>query len=122
MGFDLFTAVIAVALAAILTWLTLRFFFAQRQGTAAKQEQGMQSADIIVKGGYEPSLITMKPGVPITLHFDRQETGECTSHVVFSDLGLDAMLPGNAATGARTRRLPLRLRHEYGPRHAPCRG
>lgn len=98
MGFDLFTAVIAVALAAILTWLTLRFFFAQRQGTAAKQEQGMQSADIIVKGGYEPSLITMKPGVPITLHFDRQETGECTSHVVFSDLGLDAMLPGNAHT------------------------
>jgi Cu+-exporting ATPase len=98
MGFDLFTAVIAVVLAAILTWLTLRFFFAQRQGTAAKQEQGMQSADIIVKGGYEPSLITMKPGVPITLHFDRQETGECTSHVVFSDLGLDAMLPGNAHT------------------------
>lgn len=98
MGFDLFTAVIAVALAAILTWLTLRFFFAQRQGTAAKQEQGTQSADIIVKGGYEPSLITMKPGVPITLHFDRQETGECTSHVVFSDLGLDAMLPGNAHT------------------------
>lgn len=98
MGFDLFTAVIAVVLAIILTWLTLRFFFAKRQGTAAKQEQGMQSADIIVKGGYEPSLITMKPGVPITLHFDRQETGECTSHVVFSDLGLDAMLPGNAHT------------------------
>ncbi len=98
MGFDLFTAVIAVVLAAILTWLTLRFFFARQEGTAAKQEQGMQSADIIVKGGYEPSLITMKPGVPITLHFDRQETGECTSHVVFSDLGLDAMLPGNAHT------------------------
>ncbi len=98
MGFDLFIAATAVVLAVIATWLTLRFFFAKREGTAAKQEQGMQSADIIVKGGYEPSLITMKPGVPITLHFDRQETGECTSHVVFSDLGLDAMLPGNAHT------------------------
>ena len=98
MGFDLFIAATAVMLAIIATWLTLRFFFAKREGTAAKQEQGMQSADIIVKGGYEPSLITMKPGVPITLHFDRQETGECTSHVVFSDLGLDAMLPGNAHT------------------------
>lgn len=98
MGFDLFIAAIAVVLAIIATWLTLRFFFAKREGTAAKQEQGMQSADIIVKGGYEPSLITMKPGVPITLHFDRQETGECTSHVVFSDLGLDAMLPGNEHT------------------------
>ncbi|MCF2561799.1 HAD-IC family P-type ATPase [Bifidobacterium boum] len=98
MGFDLFIAATAVVLAIIATWLTLRFFFAKREGTAAKQEQGMQSADIIVKGGYEPSLITMKPGVPITLHFDRQETGECTSHVVFSDLGLDAMLPGNAHT------------------------
>ena len=98
MGFDLFIAATAVVLAIIATWLTLRFFFAKREGTAAKQEQGMQSADIIVKGGYEPSLITMKPGVPITLHFDRQETGECTSHVVFSDLGLDTMLPGNAHT------------------------
>ena len=98
MGFDLFIAATAVMLAIIATWLTLRFFFAKREGTAAKQEQGMQSADIIVKGGYEPSLITRKPGVPITLHFDRQETGECTSHVVFSDLGLDAMLPGNAHT------------------------
>ena len=98
MGFDLFIAATAVVLAIIATWLTLRFFFAKREGTAAKQEQGMQSADIIVKGGYEPSLITMKPGVPITLHFDRQETGECTSHVVFSNLGLDAMLPGNAHT------------------------
>ena len=98
MGFDLFIAATAVVLAIIATWLTLRFFFAKREGTAAKQEQGMQSADIIVKGGYEPSLITMKPGVPITLHFDRQETGECPSHVVFSDLGLDAMLPGNAHT------------------------
>ena len=52
MGFDLFIAATAVMLAIIATWLTLRFFFAKREGTAAKQEQGMQSADIIVKGGY----------------------------------------------------------------------
>lgn len=40
----------------------------------------------------------MQAGIPITLRFDRKETGECTSHVVFPDLGTDTMLPGNETT------------------------
>lgn len=48
----------------------------------------------------------MRTGTPITLTFDRQETGECTSHVVFADLGLDAMLPGNATTDVELPALP----------------
>ena len=55
-------------------------------------------AQITVKGGYSPALVEVKAGMPVQLVFDRQETGECTSHVVFSDLGIDAHLPGNKVT------------------------
>lgn len=98
MGFNIFTVGIAVVTAALLTWLILRFFFAKQEGKAATVENGKQSALITVKGGYNPSTIDMRAGTPITLTFDRQETGECTSHVVFSDLAIDAILPGNEKT------------------------
>ena len=49
-------------------------------------------------GWYSPDIVTMQAGIPITLRFDRKETGECTSHVVFPDLGTDTMLPGNETT------------------------
>jgi Cu+-exporting ATPase len=98
MGFNLFVASVAIVAAAIVTWLILRFFFARQRGTAGTMRDGTQTAVITVKGGYSPALVTMKSGTPITLTFDRQETGECTSHVVFSDLALDAALPGNQRT------------------------
>lgn len=88
----------AIIIAALLTWGILRFFFAPRKGKAGTLSDGVQTATITVKGGYSPAVIEMRAGIPITLTFDRQESGECTSHVVFGDLGLDAMLPGNTAT------------------------
>lgn len=95
---DLPAAITATVVAALLTWGILRFFFAPRKSTAGKMAGGMQTATITVKGGYSPAVIEMRAGIPITLTFDRQESGECTSHVIFGDLGLDAMLPGNTTT------------------------
>lgn len=99
---------IAAAFTAGILW----FFFAKQRGTAGElaDDGGSQSATITVKGGYSPAVVTMRAGVPTTLRFDRQETGECTSHVVFADLGLDAMLPGNAVTEVR---LPALAAGEY---------
>ena len=101
MQFDIFTIGAALIGAALLTWLILRFFFGARKATQGEMTDGEQRATITVKGGYSPDVVTMRAGVPIVLNFDRQETGECTSHVVFGDLGLDAMLPGNTATEVR---------------------
>ena len=100
MELSIFSAATALIAAAALTWLVLRFFFGTQKATAGAMDASgeRQSATITVKGGYSPAVISMRTGTPITLTFDRQETGECTSHVVFADLGLDAMLPGNATT------------------------
>ena len=92
---------------------TAVLFGTQKATAGAMDASGeRQSATITVKGGYSPAVISMRTGTPITLTFDRQETGECTSHVVFADLGLDAMLPGNATTTwnyRRCRRANIRL-------------
>ncbi len=53
----------------------------------------MQTAHITVKGGYAPAVVQVPAGSPIRLDFDRQESGECSSHVVFPDLGIDRALP-----------------------------
>ncbi|MBT1173271.1 HAD-IC family P-type ATPase [Bifidobacterium sp. MA2] len=101
MELNIFTIAASLIGAALLTWLIVRFFFGTRASAHGEMGDGEQRATITVKGGYSPDVVTMRTGVPIVLDFDRQETGECTSHVVFGDLGLDAMLPGNAATEVR---------------------
>ena len=108
MEFSIFSTVAALIVAAALTWLVLRFFFGTQKATAGAMDASgeRQSATITVKGGYSPAVVSMRAGTPITLTFDRQETGECTSHVVFADLGLDAMLPGNATTDVELPALP----------------
>lgn len=106
MDFNIFLIAVAIVIAAALTWLILKFFFTPQQGEEGTLEGNQQSAVIIVQGGYSPSVVTMRAGIPITLTFDRRETGECTSHVVFSDLGLDAMLPGNDITDVTLPALP----------------
>jgi Cu+-exporting ATPase len=51
-----------------------------------------------VKGGYAPDRIEVRQGVPVRLNFDRQETGDCTSRVVFADFGINRTLPAFATT------------------------
>ena len=106
----MFQIVAAALAAALLTWAIVRFFFGAHKTVSGDMADGEQRATITVQGGYSPAEVTMRAGVPITLTFDRRETGECTSHVVFADLGLDAMLPGNTATEVK---LPALSAGEY---------
>jgi plastocyanin domain-containing protein len=46
-----------------------------------------------VRGGYEPSIIHVRAGVPVRLIFLREETASCSEQVVFPDFGKSAMLP-----------------------------
>lgn len=84
----------AILVTAGLLW----FFFSPQRGAKTVIEGNEQSIDVEVKGGYSPALIHAQAGKELRIHFDRKETGECTSHVVFSDLGIDATLPGNRST------------------------
>ncbi|MGH8937304.1 MAG: heavy metal translocating P-type ATPase [Acidimicrobiia bacterium] len=54
---------------------------------------GVQEVVVTVKGGYLPDRIRVREGVPVRLTFDRRESGECTSRVVFPDFGVNRAIP-----------------------------
>ncbi|WP_225838790.1 heavy metal translocating P-type ATPase [Streptomyces sp. NK08204] len=94
---DVVVALVAAGLVAALGW----FFFGPRTSRTARIEGGVQRAEVTVRGGYSPDVIVVRQGIPAELVFDRQETGECTSRVVFPDLHLSAALPAYARTTVR---------------------
>ncbi|MGC5041132.1 heavy metal translocating P-type ATPase [Streptomyces sp. DT190] len=91
---DVVVVVFAAVLIAGLGW----FFFGPRRARTALIEGGMQRVEVTVRGGYSPDVIKVRQGVPVELVFDRQESGECTSRVVFPDLRVSAGLPAYART------------------------
>ena len=89
---------IALIMALLVTAGVLWFFFAPRKAYRAPLRDGVQEAVVEVKGGYSPAVIEAEAGVPLRLIFDREEDGECSSHVVFSDFGVDLALPAFRTT------------------------
>ena len=87
---DRWTAVVAGA--AMLAFLSV-FFFGKRSAVEAESR-----ITIVVDGGYSPDLIVARRGVPLTLIFDRRDTGPCTDEIVLPDFGIRRSLP----TGRRT--------------------
>ena len=83
----------AIIVALAVTVAVLWFFFAPRKAFRARVDNGVQEAVVEVKGGYSPAVIEAEAGLPLRLIFDRKEDGECSSHVVFSDFGVDLALP-----------------------------
>jgi Cu+-exporting ATPase len=104
---DIVVVLAAVAALAGLGW----FFFGPRKATAAVLAGGVQRLEVTVKGGYRPEVIRVRQGVPVELTFDRQESGDCTSRVVFPDLRVSAALPAWQRT---TVRLDPREAGEFG--------
>src|SRR5262252_1305617 len=91
---DLSVIAAGATLNAQLAW----YFFGPRKAGTAQLVDGVQEAQVTVKGGYSPDLIRVKQNVPLRIAFDRQESGECTSRVVFPDFELNRALPANAET------------------------
>jgi P-type Cu+ transporter len=94
---DIAVLVAAVAGLAGLGW----FFFGPRKARAAELAGGVQRATVTVRGGYSPEVLRVRQGVPVELVFDRQESGDCTSRVVFPDFQLSAALPAYQQTTVR---------------------
>src|SRR5690348_16889817 len=91
---DLVVVAAAVALIGALAW----FFFGPRRARAADLVGGVQEVKVTVKGGYAPDLVRVRQGVPLRIVFDRQESGECTSRVVFPDFALNRSLSAYSKT------------------------
>jgi Cu+-exporting ATPase len=88
-----------VVAAAGLGW----WFFGPKPVAEAAEAGGTQEVRVVVRGGYSPSRILARAGVPLRLVFDRQESGDCTSRVVFPDFGVSADLPAFAETSVELR-------------------
>ena len=78
-----------VAVGGLLAW----WFFGPRPAARAEINDGWQEATVVVKGGYTPNVVRARQHVPVRLTFDRRESGDCTSRVVFPDLQLTQALP-----------------------------
>jgi Cu+-exporting ATPase len=94
---DITVLLASLAAVAGLGW----YFFAPRRAGVAEVSDGVQRIQVTVHGGYRPDLIRVRQGVPVELVFDRQESGDCTSRVVFGDLAVSAALPAFARTTVR---------------------
>ena len=94
---DILVIVAAVAALAGLGW----FFFGPRKAKTAVLAGGVQRLEVTVKGGYSPEVLRVRQGVPVELTFDRQESGDCTSRVVFPDFRVSAALPAWQRTTVR---------------------
>ncbi len=51
-----------------------------------------------MQGGYQPNVVHARTGLPLRLTFDRREDGDCTSRVVFPELGVNRFLSPFATT------------------------
>ncbi len=80
----------AALLSALVVWF---FFFSEKKGTWIAAGDGVQEADIIVKGGYTPDVLVVKAGRPVRLSFLRQESASCSEMVLFPDFNKSAKLP-----------------------------
>src|SRR6266700_134752 len=94
---DIAVVIAAAAALAGLGW----FFFAPRRARTAELAGGVQRITVTVRGGYSPDVIRARQGVPLEVVFDRQESGDCTSRVVFPDLAVSAALPAFERTTVR---------------------
>ena len=91
---------IILILSLLLIGAIIWWFFGnhEEQAVAATKNAGHQTANIVVKGGYSPSTVVLKKGVPATLNFDMKDSTACLSHVVFEQLGVDKDLTKQKVT------------------------
>ncbi|MCP0885757.1 cupredoxin domain-containing protein [Ligilactobacillus sp. WILCCON 0076] len=85
--------IVAILLIAFIIW----WFFgkhAENAGTATIVDN-KQHANIIVNGGYNPTVLTLKAGIPTTITFNRKDPSTCLEKVVFPDFGINQELPQN---------------------------
>jgi plastocyanin domain-containing protein len=84
--------VLSLGLAAI-AWIVWYFWLYRPAAVAVALIDGVQRADITVRGGYDPNVVTVTRGTPVSLVFTRKESSMCSEMVVFDGIDRSAHLP-----------------------------
>jgi len=77
----------------LIGWIVWYFWLSHSQGVLADVSAGLQSALIVVKGGYTPDTIVVECGRPVRLIFRREESALCSERVVIPSFDKSALLP-----------------------------
>lgn len=78
------------ALIGAIVWY---FWLSRSRGVVAAVAGGVQSALIVVKGGYTPDTVVVERGRPVRLVFRREESALCSERVVLPAFDKSAVLP-----------------------------
>jgi plastocyanin domain-containing protein len=81
---------------AMIVWIVWYFWLWKGESFMAQVgTRGIQEVGVVVKGGYQPSTIVAKAGIPLRLNFTRREASTCGEEVVLPEFGKRAHLPEN---------------------------
>ncbi len=82
----------AILIAAIAWW-----FYGNKNKTAvsATRNDDVQTATIIVDGGYSPNVISLQAGTTAKLTFLRKDPTGCLAEIIMPDFGVSESLPVN---------------------------
>ena len=96
------TEVLVLLATVLLSGGLLWFFFGSRPAAQrADVTDRVQRLAVVLRGGYTPQHLEGVAGLPLEITFDRQESGDCTSRVVFPDFALSVALPAYEKTVVR---------------------
>ncbi len=85
-----FVDLVGLATIGAIIWY---FWLSKSRGVLAAVSGGVQSALIVVKGGYTPDTIVVERGRPVRLVFRREESALCSERVILPAFDRSAVLP-----------------------------
>ncbi len=89
---------IVVSIIAGVALIAFLLRIGQRRGHARLNAEGFQELEVMVKGYYVPEVVEVKRGIPVRLHFRREEDTPCSEQVIFSDFHPGYRLPAYQTT------------------------
>jgi len=90
--------IFVLVLGTTLIGSVIMFFFGPKAKAKVAEISGVQEVNVVVQGGYSPSQIEVKKGIPVKINFDRKEQGECSEWVVFEKLNIKKRLAAFSIT------------------------
>lgn len=84
--------IVALLGVAGIVWV-YRFFLTRKDEEATVASEG--NIDILVEGGYSPSVISIPKGQPTKINFLRKDPSNCLEEVILSDFKIRKYLPLN---------------------------
>jgi plastocyanin domain-containing protein len=93
---------VLVGAAAAIGWVNWYFFVGGRTApavaAAAADGAAVPEVVITVDGGYSPSVVQARAGVPLRLVFDRRDDSSCSEEIVMPAFGVRRFLPSGERT------------------------